>query len=90
VSEDDAGFYSSYIINLDVDKVNVIYNKFIRKATDILSCSINNKGETTEKVLLKENESTLIMPAGGKQISADQLVIPCIQKNKTNFIRITF
>ncbi|MCF8283561.1 MAG: hypothetical protein K9I48_01150 [Sphingobacteriales bacterium] len=90
VSEDDAGFYSSYIINLDVDKVNVIYNKFIRKATDILSCSINNKGEATEKVLLKENESTLIMPAGGKQISADQLVIPCIQKNKTNFIRITF
>lgn len=90
VSEDDAAFYSSYIISLDVDQVHLIYNKFIRKSTDIVSCTINNKGESNEKVLLKENDNVLIMPAGGKQISADQIVIPCIQKNKTNFIRITF
>ncbi len=90
VSEDDAAFYSSYILSLDVDKVHLIYNKFIRKSTDILSCTINNKGETTEKVIVKENDNLLIMPGGGKQISADQIVIPCIQKNKTNFMRVTF
>ena len=90
VSEDDAAFYSSYIVSLDVDQVHVIYNKMIRKSTDIMSCTINNKGESTEKVLIKENENVLLMPAGGKQISADQIVIPCIQKNKTNFMRITF
>lgn len=90
VSEDDAAFYSSYIICLDVDKVHVIYNKQIRKSTDILTCTIDNKGESTEKVMIKENDNILLMPAGGKQISADQIVIPCIQKNKTNFMRITF
>lgn len=90
VSEDDAAFYSSYIISLDVDQLHIIYNKSIRKSTDILSCTINNKGESKEKLILKENDNVLIMPAGGKQISADQLVIPCIQKNKTNFMRITF
>jgi len=90
VSEDDAAFYSSYIISLDADQVHIIYNKFIRKSTDIMTCTINNKGETKEKILIKENDNILLMPAGGKQISADQLVIPCIQKNKTNFMRITF
>ena len=90
VSEDDAAFYSSYIISLDADQVHLVYNKFIRKSTDIMSCTINNKGETKEKILIKENDNILLMPAGGKQVSADQLVIPCIQKNKTNFMRITF
>ncbi len=90
VSEDDAAFYSSYIISLDADQIHIIYNKYIRKATDIMSCTISNKGETKEKILIKENDNILLMPAGGKQISADQLVIPCIQKNKTNFMRITF
>jgi hypothetical protein len=90
VSEDDAAFYSSYILSLDVDQIHVIYNKYIRKATDIISCSINNKGETTEKILVKENDNILMMPGGGKQISADQLIVPCIQKNKSNFMRISF
>jgi hypothetical protein len=90
VSEDDAAFYSSYILSLDVDKVHIIYNKYIRKSTDIIACTINNKGENTEKVILKENDNTMIMPGGGRQISADQIVIPCIQKNKTNFMRITY
>lgn len=90
VSEDDAAFYSSYILSVDVDKVQLFYNKFIRKSTDIIACTINNKGETTEKVIVKENDNILLMPGGGKQISADQLIIPCIQKNKTNFMRITF
>jgi hypothetical protein len=90
VSEDDAAFYSSYILSLDVDQIHVIYNKYIRKATDIISCSINNKGETSEKILVKENDNILMMPGGGKQISADQLIVPCIQKNKSNFMRISF
>lgn len=90
VSEDDAAFYSSYILTLDVDQINVIFNKFIRKSTDIVSCTINNKGESTEKILIKESENTLMMPGGGKQISADQLIVPCIQKNKSNFMRISF
>lgn len=90
VSEDDAAFYSSYILTVDIDKVQLFYNKFIRKSTDIIACTINNKGETSEKVVIKENDNILLMPGGGKQISADQLVIPCIQKNKTNFMRITF
>lgn len=90
VSEDDAAFYSSYILTLDVDQINIIFNKFIRKSTDIISCTINNKGESTEKILIKENDNILMMPGGGKQISADQLVVPCIQKNKSNFMRITF
>lgn len=90
VSEDDAAFYSSYILILDVDQINILYNKFIRKSTDIVACSINNKGELTEKVLIKENDNTLMMPGGGRQISADQLIVPCIQKNKSNFMRISF
>lgn len=90
VSEDDAAFYSSYIVNLDADKLNIIYNKYIRKSTDVISCTINNRGESSEKVIIKENDNILLMPGGGKQISADQIIIPCIQKNKTNFIRVTY
>lgn len=90
VSEDDAAFYSSYILTLDVDQIHIIFNKFIRKSTDIISCTINNKGESTEKILIKENDNALMMPGGGKQISADQLIVPCIQKNKSNFMRISF
>lgn len=90
ISEDDAAFYSSYILVLDADRISIIYNKYIRKSTDVMTCSISNKGEVTEKVLMKETEGVLIMPGGGKQISTDQVLIPCIQKNKSNFIRVTY
>lgn len=90
VSEDDAAFYSSYIYTLDVDRIHIIYNKFIRKSTDIICTTINHKGESTEKIIVKEADNTLMMPGGGRQISADQIIVPCIQKNKTNFMRINF
>lgn len=90
VSEDDGAFYSSYIVSLDIDKVHFVYNKFIRKSTDIVSHTINNFGESSEKVVVKEADNVMIMPGGGKQISADQLIVPCVQKNKTNFIRLSF
>jgi hypothetical protein len=90
VSEDDAAFYSSYIYVLDVDRIHIIYNKFIRKSTDIICATINQKGESSEKIIVKEAENILMMPGGGRQISADQIIVPCIQKNKTNFMRINF
>ncbi len=90
VSEDDGAFYSSYILSIDADKVNFVYNKFIRKSADIMSFSVSNLGVSEEKTLAKETENLLIMPGGGKQISSDQIIIPCVQKNKTNFLRVTF
>jgi hypothetical protein len=90
VSEDDGAFYSSYILSVDKDKLHFIYNKFVKRSSDILRHTLNNKGESIEKVMLKESDNVLIMPNGGKQIGIDKMVIPCLQKNKTNFMRISF
>ena len=30
------------------------------------------------------------MPAGAKQIAADQLLVPCLVKSKLNLVRVSF
>ncbi len=90
ISEDDGAFYSSYTLLVDADRMHFIYNRFIKRATDVVRFTIKNTGESVEQVIVKEAANVLVMPKGAKQISADQLIIPCIQKNKTNFIRLTF
>jgi hypothetical protein len=90
VSEDDGAFYSSYIMAVDADKIHFVYNKYVQRGTDVLRFTVNNKGQSIEKVLVKSGSDILLMPGGGRQITADQVLIPCLQKNKTNFIRITF
>lgn len=89
-SENDDGYYSSYVTFIDQDKIHFVYNKMIRKKTDVMDFTVNNKGQTEEKILIKDTEDVFIMPHGGNQISQNELIIPCLQKNKPNFIKITF
>lgn len=89
-SENDDAIYSSFVTSVYQDKIHMIFNKTIRKRSDIISYSISNKGSSNEKVLLSSSEEVLIMPQGGKQVSENELIIPCIKKNKPNFIKVTF
>lgn len=89
-SENDDAVYSSFITSVYQDKIHMIYNKMIRRRSDIIRYTISNTGTSSEKVLLNSSEEVLIMPEGGKQVSENELIIPCIKKNKPNFIKVTF
>ena len=90
VSDDDAAFYSSYTMAVDADRIYFVYNKSIKKASELAAFSVSNKGLSDEKIIAKENENILLMPAGAKQIAADQLLVPCLVKSKLNLVRVSF
>jgi hypothetical protein len=89
VSDDDAAFYSSYTMAVDADRIYFVYNKSIKKASELAAFSVSNKGLSDEKIIAKENENILLMPAGAKQIAADQLLVPCLVKSKLNLVRVS-
>ncbi len=90
VSDDDAAFYSSYSMLVDADRIHFVYNKTIKKASEVAAFTVSNKGVSDEKIIAKESDNLLLMPAGAKQIAADQILVPCLLKSKLNLLRIAF
>ena len=52
--------------------------------------SIANNGESTEKDFISAEEKILLIPYAAKQISADELIVPCWSKRKLLLAKITF
>ena len=89
-SENDDGLYSSFTYLIDSEAIHFVYNKAIRKRSSVINFSINNKGDVVEKTLFKDGEDVFILPKGSKQVSQNELVIPCFQKGRNNLLKLAF
>ena len=90
VSENDNAFYSSYAFYVNEDKIHFIYNRNIRRRTDLVNFSISRKGVISERIVPIGNADILLMPKGGRQISANELIIPCLNNNRPNLLKLIF
>jgi hypothetical protein len=90
VSENDEAFYSSYSLIAEADKIILLYNETIRRRSDVKMYVIDNNGNVNEKVAIPGVEEIMLMPRGAKQISANQIVIPCSQNGKPIFVKYSY
>ncbi|MEO8147144.1 MAG: hypothetical protein ABI723_05870 [Bacteroidia bacterium] len=88
-SIDDGGIYSSYLSMVSEKALYLFYNRDINSNNEIAGVSINAKGERTDKNVIRNVEHIWIMPDNGKQVSADETIVPCIQKKKLVLAKIS-
>jgi hypothetical protein len=89
-SEDDGGAFSSFCPVLAPDELILIYNSDISRNSEVLAARISNTGVQSENHLVRASEHVLLFSRDGKQISENEVVIPCISKKKMTLIKLTF
>lgn len=91
-TQDDGGIYSSFgLLENKLGKV-YIFNDMNTKNTRLMACYANNKGALSIKEIqtTKEIDDWNVMPRSTKQISANELMLPCVSKNQLCFLLIGY
>lgn len=92
MTSDDEGKFSSFaMLQHPLGKV-YLFNDFSSKVTRLMACYISAKGELNMKEIQTSDEvdDWNIMNRLGIQVSAGEIVIPCITKNYLCFLKISF
>lgn len=90
-TEGDGGFFSSFAMMIAKRRAYLLYNDQINGQTVVAYYELDADGNQSRTELLNA-ERKGIMPAmkQGKQVSANELVIPSFKRNYLQFIKITF
>lgn len=90
-SRDDNGLFSSYALVNTGGSLGFLWNDFNANRSRIQLASLDADGNRTVgtlKGLLRDSPDWL--PRSGKQVSADEFVIPCLKRNKICFAKVVF
>lgn len=91
ISEDDDGFFSSYLLATAADKLHFIYNEEIYHKTSVSDYVVNKHGEFERKYLLNAGDKNVMLtPKLGKQISSNEVLIPSYKRSYLSFVKLTY
>lgn len=89
-STDDAGVFSSFLqMTTDSDLI-MIYNNFGKRDNEILYSVIDVSGRFTESKSIRCDLPVILLPRFGKQVSANEAFIPCLNKKKLTLAKVVF
>jgi hypothetical protein len=89
-SEDDGGAFSSFCPLLTSDELILIYNSDISRNSEVLGARISNTGGQTESHVSRATDHLLLFSRNGKQVSENEVIVPCISKKKMTLAKITY
>lgn len=91
ISEDDDGFFSSYMMATGAEKLHFIYNEEIYHKTSVSDYAVNKRGEFERKYMLNAGDKNVMLtPKLGKQISSNEAVIPSYKRSYLSFVKFTY
>lgn len=89
-SIDDGGIYSSYGLLNMTDKLLFFYNRNIYQNTEAIKVTLDSKGQIEEKDLVRNSSHLMMLPRYGKQVSAEEFVMPSMQRKRIVLTKISF
>ena len=90
-SEEDAGMFSSYSLLNTGGTLGFLFNSFNGRRSSIQLASIDGAGQVNVRTFAPEgNDSPDWLPRAGKQVSARELIIPCLRKKQICFAKVIF
>ena len=90
VSTNDYGKYSSFTIAQTDNEINLVYNTRIDRNNSVAVFRVKNNGTSDTKEFIQPEDRIMIIPFAARQISADELVIPCWNRKKLLMAKIIF
>ena len=83
--------FSSYAMSIVADKMYFIFNKGLRKKSNVMAVSVNSKGTVSEKELFRiKDEKMLIRVPGCEQIADREMIVYGEWKKKFRFGKLKF
>lgn len=89
VTVNDFGYYSSYCMAVDDNKMHFIYNRFSGSKSNGMMYSVAANGEEQFTQLFSNQEEATLMPGGALQIDDNVIIIPAIHKRKVSLLKLT-
>ncbi len=89
-STDDGGSFSSFCPVVTDKSFIMIYNSDISRSSDIITATVSANGEQNETSAIKTSNNLLLYSRSGKQISENEVIVPCISRKKLMLAKITF
>ncbi len=87
----DGGYYSSFVLLNANDKLSLIYNSDINDDSDIMISTINPKGETDTRILIKAlSYYVTLMPPESRQLSATSVLISTLKDKRFSLLRVSY
>jgi hypothetical protein len=83
--------YSSYAMSIVADKMYFIFNKGIKKRSNVMAVSVDSKGKVSEKELFRvKDEKMLIRVPGCEQIADREMIVYGEWRKKFRFGKLKF
>jgi hypothetical protein len=89
-SQEDNGVFSSYAFLNGGGSLLFLYNDFDRSNSRIQLATIDGSGEVIAKELSTDRNAPDWLPRRGVQISARQIVLPCLTRRGLCFAKVVF
>ncbi|HLG36451.1 MAG TPA: hypothetical protein VI757_16355 [Bacteroidia bacterium] len=89
-SDDDDNIFFSYTSAIAGGKIHCIYNRFLKRRTQVLQNNTDILGSEKSSALFSEEQDVYIMPSASKQVNENMLVIPAYKGKELRLAGIIF
>lgn len=90
-SQEDGGVFSSYSLLNTGGSLGFLYNTLSGRRSAIQLATVDGDGKTEMRSLaLNTADDPDWIPKSGKQVSAHELIVPCIRKRQICFVKLLF
>jgi hypothetical protein len=87
-NRDDA--YVSYAFAMSKGKLRCVYNRYLKRKTQVMLSSTDALGNEKLGELFSEDQDIFILPSAGKQVEENLLVIPAFKGKEFHLAGINF
>lgn len=90
-SQEDGGIFSSYALLNSGGTLAFLFNDFNTSRSRIQLATIDGEGNTNMRSFNADRENDPDwLPASGKQVSAREMIVPCLKRKQICFAKIVF
>jgi hypothetical protein len=87
----DGGYFSSAIVFVNADYLQIIYNDQIRNSGEVMQHTILSNGKSFSRKLLKsELDYVVIIPAEATQVSSNKIIIPSAKNRRFALLKLIY
>lgn len=90
-TEGDGGYYSSIATMIAPTQLYLVYNDVVNGQTTVSDFSMDAAGkQVRNEIFSADRKGVNVTPRQGKQISANEMILPSFKRNYLEFVKITF
>ena len=90
-SQEDGGLFASYALLNTGSEIGILYNDFNTRQSTIQFVTVNEEGQQERKSFAAAGDNSPDwIPSSARQVSAREVIVPCLAKKKLCFAKVTF